>query len=251
MVVKPRTILFTLVVVLLAATCVRLGLWQVERWHEKQRLNAGLRSALAAPPVEIGASAPPPALVRDRRVRLSGRYDESRQILLVGRAHEGAPGVEVVTPLRLEGGGAVLVERGWLAAADGATARPQDHPEPGVCAVTGLARTLPARGTGRPPARLAGGSDTLWAVRDLDRSLDALFPYALAPFVVRALPDAGAPAQPLRVPPEPYDESMHVSYAIQWFMFAVILVGGSLALAWSRRPGGPLPGAGRGRPAES
>jgi cytochrome oxidase assembly protein ShyY1 len=31
---------------------------------------------------------------------------------------------------------------------------------------------------------------------------------------------------------------MHVSYAVQWFLFAAILLGGSAALAWSRRSGG-------------
>jgi cytochrome oxidase assembly protein ShyY1 len=40
---------------------------------------------------------------------------------------------------------------------------------------------------------------------------------------------------PRRSLPRPYNELTHLSYAVQWFLFAGILLGGSAALAWSRR----------------
>ena len=40
---------------------------------------------------------------------------------------------------------------------------------------------------------------------------------------------------PVRRVPAPYDEAMHLGYAIQWFVFATILSVGSLVLVWSRR----------------
>jgi cytochrome oxidase assembly protein ShyY1 len=51
--------LIAALVLCLAASglCVRLGFWQVSRWHEKQARNAALRSALAAEPIPV-ASAP-------------------------------------------------------------------------------------------------------------------------------------------------------------------------------------------------
>jgi cytochrome oxidase assembly protein ShyY1 len=47
------------------------------------------------------------------------------------------------------------------------------------------------------------------------------------------------PREPIRTEPAPYDETMHLSYAIQWFLFAAILSIGSLFLARARRRGTP------------
>ncbi|TMA23768.1 MAG: hypothetical protein E6J87_24855 [Deltaproteobacteria bacterium] len=58
--------------------------------------------------------------------------------------------------------------------------------------------------------------------------------------MLRGLPEsAREPTLVERPIPEPYevpDEAMHLSYAIQWFAFAVIIAGGSLALATRRKP---------------
>ena len=238
-----RTSALALVLVLaVTALCVRLGFWQIDRWHEKRHLNLAQKTALEAPVLEVDGEPPGFDAVRGHRVALRGRFDESRQILLSYRTHEGAPGVEVVTPLVLPGGRrAVLVDRGWLYAADGATARPQSYPEPGERTALGLpvAMTGGASG-GRPDARaslrvLTTDSLTLWSARWLVAdTLARHFPYALAPWILRELPGPGVPDRPLRSAPRPFDESMHVSYAIQWFLFGTILIGGSAALAWTR-----------------
>jgi surfeit locus 1 family protein len=233
-------------VLIMASVCVRLGFWQLARWHEKQGLNARLRSSLAAAPRPFTEADAFPALA-GRLVEVRGRFDESRQVLLSGRSHNGAPGVEVVTPL-IQGpeSEAVLVNRGWLYAADAATARPQDHPEPGLRVVRGIAEPLVGVlrvGGGSPrdraatmlrPLRSEGAQ--LYSARRLDaRALDQAWPYGLAPYVIRQLPGPEVPAQPARTQPRPYDETMHLSYAVQWFLFAAILVGGTIVLAWSRR----------------
>ncbi|MBI5711545.1 MAG: SURF1 family protein [Candidatus Eisenbacteria bacterium] len=233
---KPRSLAVAAAVLLVAAVCVRLGFWQLSRRHEKQRLNRSQAAALAAAPLRLGSAAAPLDSVRDRRVELTGRFDERRQVVLAGRAHAGSPGVEVVTPLLLADGSAVLVDRGWLYAGDAATARPQQFPEPGERAVTGFARPLERGAGGAPWRRLPADLLELWSARALDPdSLAARFPYALAPWFVRELPGPGVPGRPLRTPPRKLDEFMHLSYAIQWFVFAAILLGGSLAVARARR----------------
>lgn len=229
-----RDVVFALLVLAMAAVCVRLGFWQLARLGEKQRMNVALRATLAAPPVVLGDAPRPLETVRDRRVELTGVYDETRQVLLAGRSYQGSPGVEVVTPLRLAGGGAVLVDRGWVPSPDATVADPSSSPEPGLRTVSGIARPL-ARGSGRTVTRLHAGRGDVWSTRALDLdSLAPRVPYPLAPYVVHQLPGPGVPAAPARLPVEPYDEGMHVSYAIQWFAFAAILLGGSSALAWGR-----------------
>jgi surfeit locus 1 family protein len=247
---KPRTLLIALLVLGGTALCVRLGFWQLSRLAEKRALNAALREAIAAPPIEAGGAALPLDRVRGRRVRFTGRFDESRQILLSGRAKGGSPGVHVVTPLRLPmDSTAVLVDRGWLYSPDAAHARPQDHPESGERVVVGIADSI-AHAHAGAWLEFERDSVTLWSARALDSdSLAARLPYPVAPYVVRELPGPGVPADPARMEPRPYNEFEHVSYAIQWFLFGSILLFGSALLAWSRRRGHlklvpPIPRAG-------
>ena len=71
--------------------------------------------------------------------------------------HWDLPGFTLVTPLRLEGGPAVLVLRGWLPAADGLSADfksalpSPDDPEPPTAVVTG--RVLPGEPSSAIPPR--------------------------------------------------------------------------------------------------
>src|SRR2546427_175408 len=64
-------------------------------------------------------------------------------------------------------------------------------------------------------------------------------PYRLLPFVVQQLPPSTRPYHPLapgliRWPTPELSDGPHLSYAIQWFSFAVIIGVGSLALARKR-----------------
>ncbi len=240
---RARFLLVPIVVLAGAAVCVRLGLWQLSRLHEKQALNAALREAQHAPALVVRGELPPAAQARRHALQVTGHFDEQRQFLLSGRAHDGVPGVEVVTPLRLDGSPtAILVNRGWLPAADAATARVRDYPERGERTVRGLAEELRHGAGGPPPRRLAEDGVALWSVRWLDAdSIAGRLPYAVADYALRQAPGPGVPGQPLRSPPRPFNEMTHLSYAIQWFLFATILLGGSAALAWSRRRGAVAP----------
>ncbi len=103
-----------LAVILVTAS---LGVWQLQRASAKAAAQAVRDAALAAPPIPLGATAAARAdgLV-DRRVELAGRFDPAGTLLLDNRTHRGVAGFHVLTPLRLEGGGAsVMVLRGWVA----------------------------------------------------------------------------------------------------------------------------------------
>ena len=215
--------------------CVRLGLWQLSRYHEKRQINAATRTARAAAPLRwTGPALAPGAL--GRRIEVAGRYDERRQILLVARFHDGEPGVEVITPLTLDAGAAVLVNRGWLPSLDAASARPQDFPEPGAVRVIGVAEGFGRKVRGAAIRVVESDSLTVLSTDALDRdSLNARLPYPIAPWILRQLPGPGVPESPKRTPPAPLEETMHLGYAIQWFGFAAIVLCGSAALAWSRR----------------
>ena len=77
-------------------------------------------------------------------------------------------------------------------------------------------------------------------------------PYGLLPFVIQQLPSSPTLARPRprptgsplgtesfirRLSPPVLDDGPHLSYAIQWFSFATIILVGSGALMFKRRPG--------------
>ncbi len=220
-----------------AAVCVRLGLWQLERRAEKQAQNAAQAAAMASPPLAVEGEPPPWERVRGRRVQVTGRYDESRQILLTARFHVHEPGVEVVTPFVLDGGGVVLVNRGWLPAADAVSRDPAEFPEPGLHDLVGVAEPV-GRGLRQGMQRAASSAPgrEVWTASALD--LDSLAVRDGRPFagwVLRQLPGPGLGEWPKRRPPEPHDEGVHLGYAAQWFLFGAALVAAPFVIARLRR----------------
>jgi len=247
---RARTLVFVALFAVMAAVCVRLAFWQLGRLHEKRAANAAAAAAREAPPVDLGW--PPPAEKLDgRRVTVTGRFDTTAHVLLRGRVFQGEPGVGVVTPLVLPGDSvAVLVDRGWLPAADAVNARPQDVPEPGERTIEGVAVAL-GRGLGGPPMRrLDGDAPVCWSAHALDLdSLAGRWHYALAPWLVRALPGPGSPDLPRREAPRPFEEGMHLGYAVQWFLFALaaLAAGAFLVRVDRRRAPSHRPDEPRGR----
>lgn len=233
---NPRALLLGAFVLAGTALCVALGFWQLARWREKRALNEDLRAAATTRPFQAGRSAPSLEDVRGRYVAVSGVYDERRQVLMGGGLRDEVPGVDLFTPLVLEDGSAILVERGWLPADQPDAVRLDALAEPGPRRVVGYPEAIPREG--RPPplvARPSGAATALWA-RRLDRdTLSARLGYAFAPYTLRQAPGPGVPPRPLRSWPPPYDEGTHLGYAVQWFAFAIILLGGSVWLALQRR----------------
>jgi len=228
---RPRTLIAGIACLALAITCARLGLWQLSRWGEKRRWNADCRAAAIARPETLAPPLPALAALRGRRLRLAGRYDEAWHVVLDARWRDDSAGVEVVTPLRLADGSAVLVDRGWLASADAMSASDSALAEPGERAVTGIAEPM-ARGRGPAWSRLPHLSATAWSARRLDPdSVRARLPCAVAPWVLHALPDSLAPQRFVRSLPLAENEIMHLSYAVQWALFSLAFVAGGWLVA--------------------
>ncbi len=202
---------------LIAALFVRLGVWQLTRRSERRAANQAALAARAKPLLQLGArgngTADDPS---GRWVEAVGVYDYEHEIVLRGRSLEGAPGVQLVTPLRrATSDTALLVLRGFVPAPDAVRVRTDSLVERGVVRVRGLATPI---GSGGGQAVVHAGQTT-WARLDL-AALRKRLPYPLAPIVVRQTPDSSLPASPRRlVPPQP-DDGPHLNYAIQWFVFA-------------------------------
>jgi surfeit locus 1 family protein len=94
-----------------------MGFWQLERLAWKESLIDQRAAALAAEPVLLQDVEAEPTNAGFRRVFVTGRFLHDQEIFLQNRNRNGKRGLEVITPLRRvaeEGGGVVLVNRGWL-----------------------------------------------------------------------------------------------------------------------------------------
>jgi surfeit locus 1 family protein len=237
---RART-LFVILMLLVAAACIRLGLWQRARLQARLARNATAEDARALPPLELATSGAAP--LADRRVVARGTYDHEREMLLRGQVVGGAPGVVVVTPLLgVHGDSAVLVVRGFVPSPDGISVPALDSlREPGEQVVAAIARPIPDdAGRGQPLVR---DGRTSWKELELSAVRERL-PYPILPVMLLAVPAAGQPAWPRRLEPPPLDDGPHRSYMLQWFGFAsVALVMASIALTRRRAAGWSEPTA--------
>jgi len=219
--------LVLIVGIAVAAVCVRLGVWQLDRLGQRKSRNAVIETALAAPPIDLSAPSTGVDSLQYRRVRARGTFDFEHEIVVMARAHDGVPAVHVVTPFVLGDGTAVLVERGWVPSPDGRTVDLAPLREPGTRDVDGV--VIPSSIS---PA--TGAPSRSWPryVRSADpRQLASAFPYGLLPVVVRRTlvpPDGLSVVRPVPLPE--LTNGPHLSYAVQWFAFATIALVGCGAL---------------------
>ncbi|MGH7553095.1 MAG: SURF1 family protein [Longimicrobiales bacterium] len=226
-------VLGTLLVLFVAVVCVRLGFWQLDRLEQRRARNAAMASRLEEPVIPLASSADTAGLMF-RRVHVRGELDHTRSIVYPGRSHRGSPGVHLLTPLLLGDGSAVLVNRGWVASADGASI---DLAVLSLDALEGDGIVLPLPGADRKTASAAGPASgafqRVWFLVD-PVALQRQFPYRLASVEVRLLPDSSVTPPPLRVPPPALDEGPHMGYALQWFSFAAIALIGWVTMVLRR-----------------
>jgi surfeit locus 1 family protein len=107
--------------------------------------------------------------------------------------------VALVTPLRLNDGSAVFVDRGWVPSPDAYHVDQALYRESDTATVEGVGVVPPQ-----------GRSDV--------------------PYVLQQSGPDPARGLPRRWPPPALDDGPHLSYAVQWFSFALIIVVGTGAL---------------------
>lgn len=232
---SPRWIAGIVLVLLAAATMVRLGFWQLDRMHQKQDRNAAVSANLDATPKPAAEIIPPspdqrPAAGDDwTKVSITGSYDESQTILIRQRSFEEGVGYEIVVPFVADDGRTYLVDRGYVVATAGAEVAPDVPPAPsGTVTVTGNVRV---------PYDASASATRVEYVGDY-RSVRALDPPVLSEALGTELAggyltvtdeapaDGSAVAAISRIPVPELDDGPHLSYAVQWWLFALLTLGG-------------------------
>ena len=82
------------------ALCIALGMWQLQRAHFKEGVENRFQDRLAEPYQSL-QFADELQDIQYRKLRLQGRYDNARSLLLDNQLHRGKAGYQVLTPLQL------------------------------------------------------------------------------------------------------------------------------------------------------
>lgn len=198
-----------------------LTLWQIGRAEERKELRHEImqRSQL---PVATLTNAVNVNLSNDRyrRFQIEGNFINQHQVLLDNVVHEGKPGYEVITPFKTTQGESLLVNRGWVDAGRDRTVFPDINVTEELVSLTVMLdkpRSAPVVGLDIVER------DNRWNYLDLafyrQHSGLEIPEYLL---LLAADSKSGYVAKW----PEIEDKSgMHIGYAIQWGVFALIALG--------------------------
>ena len=226
MLLTRRWIILTVVVLVAVVVMVALGFWQLRRLHSVREDNAKVEARLGRPaePLQfvLGPGVSPSSVVF-RRVSVTGRYDRVSEVLLRNRSQDGEPGSHVLTPLRMADGRAVIVDRGWIPI--DLTAEQEEQTRPPVLqpvTVVGVLFASERKSVFAPSIPATGRVTTVPRV-DVARIAKQL-EYPVVPLYLRLATQTPPQAGELPVPPGPPDlsEGPHLSYAVQWFLFATV-----------------------------
>lgn len=213
--------------VVFAIACAFLSNWQFSRNEERAAQLALVERNYDAEPVALGdvIAAGDELDPQDewRPVELTGEYVADDELLARNRPHGGTAAFEVLVPFRLDDGRVLLIDRGWV--------RPgRDQPEPDAVPappegeVTVIARlrpgeALPASGRSAPDGQVPTINLPLAAEAVAPEVGDAM---ELSAYGVLVSEDPAPQDTPNPLESPSADPGPHLSYAIQWILFAIM-----------------------------
>jgi surfeit locus 1 family protein len=231
---------FAALMLALTVLFVWLGIWQWQRLQEKEALIATVADRMHRNPVDLPTPAMWPSLdfadFEYRPVTVTGTWLPDETVLVFtslgdARGQYSGAGYWVMTPLALEQGGTVFINRGFVPQASRGAFAGGGAVTPGVVTLTGVGRLSEEVGSFTP------GTDTpnrIEWVRNVER-LARLVDPVHSPFapVTLDLPSAGAGALPQGGETVVSFPNNHLGYAITWFGFALLTP--ILLAFWLRR----------------
>lgn len=225
----PRWAGYLALVVIFAIACSALGTWQLNRRAEALAEVARIDANYDADPVPLAEALPElDAFDVEQRwqvVSASGEYLPDAEIVVRNRPFEGSTGFEVITPFLLDSGEVFMVDRGWVPQASDGRAPAVPGPPSGEVEITARLKA----GEGRIEGRTSNGRE--YATIDLDElaaAIDEPSYTGAYGILVQAGDDAQEP--PLAAARPERDEGPHLSYALQWYVFALLAF---IGLGWA------------------
>ncbi|MER6143450.1 SURF1 family protein [Streptomyces sparsogenes] len=220
-------VILTLVGLVLIPVMIRLGFWQLHRHEHRVAQNELIAKSLAAPAVPVDRlTAPGRTVAHDdmwRTVTAKGRYDTRHEVVVRQRtaADEQSIGYYVITPLVMDDGRAVLVNRGWIPAGGDLTRFPKVPAAPsGEVTVTGRLKADETTGNSGIKDKAGLPARQVMLINS-ERQAKSLSRPVLGGYIELTKSSPKGAGQPEPVPaPDHSGIGPHMAYAIQWWLFS-------------------------------
>lgn len=222
MFLTPRWLGYLALAMVFALLSAIFGVWQ---WDRRELAVSEIRLIQAnyeQPPRPFEMVLPPGATwddaLRWRPVALEGEYLPEAQLLVRTRPRSGQVGFNVLVPLQTASGEVIVIDRGWVPTGE-ARDEPDVVPAPPQGTVSVVARLFPSEP--ELPGRTApDGQVASVALGLIDQMLDHGVDQRAYVQLVTETP--APPSRPLPALVPIPDEGPHLSYSIQWFVFALL-----------------------------
>ena len=217
-----------------AVVCVGLGAWQFDRRAQARAEISRIESNYDRAPVPVSEALGKFDSFEESQkwlpVSLTGTYLSEHEVLVRNRPFAGRPGFEILTPMRLTDDTVFIVDRGWLP-----TGSKQDAPDVVPAAPTGEVTVTARLREGEPllPGRTSVEGSGQIATAHLPQLAEMVGePTYTGAYGLIATPGANPGSVPTESLRPTLDEGPHLSYALQWYVFAII---GFFGLGWALR----------------
>lgn len=225
---------YTALVLVFAVASAGFGNWQFDRRDEAQHAIALVEANYDREPASVTqVLASLDAWDESQKwtpVALSGTYLKDEEILVRNRPYRGSPGFAVLTPLLLDDGTVLVVDRGWVP-----TGNLQDAPDAYPEAPDGRVAVVARLKGGEPtlPGRSSPVGTNQIATIHLPEVAERLDRPTYTGAYGEVASQQPSPAETLVTPAKPDpDEGPHLSYALQWYVFAILAF---IGLGWALR----------------
>jgi surfeit locus 1 family protein len=209
-----------------------LGTWQVFRAMEKQQLQEEMDVKSTLPIFQLDRNLADIETRKYLKVIAQGHFDDSNEILIDNMVQEGSAGYHVLTPFILKADNSVImVNRGWV---------PVGRDRRILPTLSAPSKTISIQGTISPPRSkpplLLGEPDIkskVWLYFDTvqfkKKSGNDVLP------VIILLDKTNQHGYTREWPKYEVKIGMHIGYAIQWYVFALIVLVTYIALNITKR----------------
>lgn len=224
------------VVALAVVVCITLGRWQFSRYEARTYAISTVEANYTSTPQDISEVLPESTTVLPSskawtQVELSGQYQPQFTSLLRNRPVNSTPGVHVLVPFVTEDGHTLLVNRGWVAQ-DTDFNRPSVLPEPpqGQATITVHLRESEPRSDKDAPVgqvQMIHVPDAISAGLEYGKGTEQSLPGVYVNAYGSLVAETPVALDSINPPPKPStDPKNHLSYAMQWWVFAIGAVAG-------------------------
>lgn len=216
-------------VIVFSIACAGLSNWQFSRREEALNAIAQVARNYNSEPVEIDEVAKLDSFDEEnqwRPVKLTGHYLVENSVLVRNRPLNGQPGFLELVPFQLSDGRLIAIERGWLPS-DSNYLAPATYPLPSSETQTVIARLRPAEPSlnrTAPSGQLA--TINIEALIRTEGIKDRIFSKLYARMAFESI---SVSEKPRALAKPDLTEGNHLSYALQWIMFALMAMA---ALYW-------------------